>query len=443
MKPKLSLFSSTPRPVDAILKPFQHFASVQASGGILLLFSALIALIWANSPLAESYQQFFHIIITLGFSDIIVSKPLFLWINDGLMAVFFFVVGLEIKRELLTGELNSSKKAALPIAAAFGGMLAPALIFTAVNYGTPGSAGWGIPMATDIAFALGILALIGSKVPLQLKIFLTALAIIDDLGAVLVIALFYTSDLSILSLAIGGGVLFLLFTLNRAGVRNPAIYLFFGFFLWLAFLKSGIHATIAGVLLALTIPSGTRIKPIEFEKSVEKIMTFFRQTLKQNSLDSKDEDQAAAISALKTVCEHAESPAEHLENKLHPWVIWFIMPVFALANAGITLSGSVGLLLGSEVSLGVILGLVIGKQVGIFSFSWLAVKLNFASLPQGISWGQIYGIAALAGIGFTMSLFIAGLAFPEGDLMNSAKAGIILGSVLSGLAGWLILRRTT
>lgn len=443
MKSTFKHYTSAPLPVDTILKPFQQFASVQASGGILLLFSALIALIWANSTFSESYQLLFHIPVTLGFSDLIVSKPLFLWINDGLMAVFFFVVGLEIKRELQTGELNSIKKATLPVAAALGGMLAPALIYSTFNFGTPGNAGWGIPMATDIAFALGILALLGSKVPLQLKIFLTALAIIDDLGAVLVIALFYTSEISLFSLSLGGGILLLLFLLNRIGVRNPSVYLFIGFFLWLAFLKSGIHATLAGVLLALTIPSATRIQPIEFEKSIEKIMIFFRQVSRLHDAELKNEDQASAIQSIKTVCEHAESPAEHLENKLHPWVIWFIMPVFALANAGITLNGSLDLLLGSKVSLGVILGLVLGKQVGIFSFSWLAVKLNFASLPKGISWSQIYGIAALAGIGFTMSLFIAGLAFPEGDMMNSAKAGIILGSVVSGLAGWLILRKTS
>lgn len=442
MKPSSPIYSSEPLPVDAILKPFQQFASVQASGGILLLFSALIALIWANSSFSESYQQLFHIPITLGFSDLILSKPLFLWINDGLMAVFFFVVGLEIKRELLTGELNSLKKAALPVAAALGGMAAPALIYAVFNSGSAGAPGWGIPMATDIAFALGILALIGSKVPLQLKIFLTALAIIDDLGAVLVIALFYTSDISLLSLAMGAGVLLLLFGLNRIGVRNPSVYLFFGFFLWLAFLKSGIHATLAGVLLAMTIPSTNRIHPREFENSIEKIMTFFRQVSRQTDSDEKNEDQASAIQSIKTICEHAESPAEHLENKLHPWVIWFIMPVFALANAGITLNGSLGSLLANEISYGVILGLVIGKQAGIFTFSWLAVKLNFATLPSGISWIQIYGIAALAGIGFTMSLFIAGLAFTEGEFLNSAKAGIILGSVISGLAGWLILRKT-
>ncbi|MCA0444935.1 MAG: Na+/H+ antiporter NhaA [Bacteroidetes bacterium] len=442
MKSSFKIYTTSPLPVDAILKPFQQFASVQASGGILLLFSALVALIWANSAFSESYQLLFHIPVTIGFSDLIVSKPLFLWINDGLMAVFFFVVGLEIKRELLTGELNSIKKAALPVAAALGGMIAPALIYTSFNIGTPGTAGWGIPMATDIAFALGILAMIGSRVPLQLKIFLTALAIIDDLGAVLVIALFYTSEISLLSLVIGGGILLLLFLLNRIGVRNPSIYLFFGFFLWLAFLKSGIHATLAGVLLAISIPSATRIQPFEFEKSIEKIMSFFRQVSGKSDSELKNEDQASAIQSIKTVCEHAESPAEHLEHKLHPWVIWFIMPVFALANAGITLNGSLGSLLANEISYGVIMGLVIGKQAGIFTFSWLAVKLNFATLPTGISWIQIYGISALAGIGFTMSLFIAGLAFAEGELLNSAKAGIILGSVISGITGWLILKKT-
>ncbi|MCK6602014.1 MAG: Na+/H+ antiporter NhaA [Bacteroidetes bacterium] len=429
------------RPVDHLLKPFQQFAAIEASGGILLILAAIAALIWANSPFSDSYNRLLHIPVTLGAGTFVISKPLFLWINDGLMAVFFFVAGLEIKRELLYGELNSIKKAALPAAAAIGGMILPAGLYFLINRDTPFTAGWGIPMATDIAFALGVLTLMGNRVPLSLKIFLTALAIIDDLGAVLVIALFYTGDIGWTSLAAAGGILLVLVVFNRIGIRAPGLYLFAGFFLWAAFLKSGIHATLAGVLLALTIPSTTRIDREGIYTTFTRLISFFKPSVQPVRGEEMKETQASALSALKTVIQESESPAQRLEHQLHPWVTWLIMPVFALANAGITFSSGLSGIVFHPVSIGVLTGLFAGKQAGILLFSWIFVRMNLAGLPDGVSWRQIWGVSAVAGIGFTMSLFIAGLAFPEGDVLNAAKAGIVAGSLLAGAAGWLILRK--
>jgi NhaA family Na+:H+ antiporter len=390
-------------PADYLLSPFKQFAKIEASGGLLLLSCAIIALVWANSPFAGSYDALLHTYVTVGFGEWELHESVLHWVNDGLMAVFFLLVGLEIKRELLTGELASPRRAALPIVAAIGGMLVPAGFYYAVNAGGAGAAGWGIPMATDIAFALAVVMALGRRVPLALKVFLTAIAIVDDLGAVLVIALFYTSEVSPQALMVAGSALFALFVVNRAGFRSFLPYGLLGLVLWVAVLKSGVHATVAGVLLAFTIPARPDLVP-----------------------------------------DGIDSPLEKVEHALAPWVNYLIMPIFALANAGVTFAGGGGAG-GSAITLGIVLGLVLGKPIGITLFSWLAVRSRIADLPLGASWLQVVGIGALCGIGFTMSLFIAGLAFDDAGLLNAAKMGILGASVVATIGGALVLlgRRTT
>ncbi len=430
------------RPIDAIYRPFQRFAHQAASGGIVLLLFTIVALVWANSPWADSYEQLWHHTnLTVGIGTFQLSAALHHWINDGLMVIFFFVVGLEIKREVLTGELTSPRKAMLPIAAAVGGMVLPALIYAVLNMGSPEIIGWGIPMATDIAFALGILALLGDGVPVTLKVFLTALAIVDDLGAVLVIAVFYTSQLDLMALLAGFGVLVLMVVANRLGVRHPLIYFILACFLWLAFLKSGIHATIAGVLAAMTIPSRTLLDESTFLKRARFLLNEFAKPSGGESAGSHYEKIRTLTQNLELASEYVQPPLHRLERRLHPWVAFLIMPVFALANAGIKLDAGFGQLLGETATLGVILGLVLGKQIGITGFSWLAVRFGWASLPEGIGWRHIYGVAWLGGIGFTMSLFVAGLAFQDAAHLTMAKAGILVGSLIAGVAGYILLRR--
>ncbi len=424
-----------------VVRAFQSFVQIEAAGGILLLACAVIALIWANSPVRASYATLWEIVVTVGAGTFAISKPLLLWINDGLMAIFFFVVGLEIKREVLVGELASPKQAALPLAAAAGGMLAPAVLYAALNLGTPGLTGWGIPMATDIAFALGVLALLGSRAPLALKIFLTALAIVDDLGAVLVIAFFYTAEVS--WAALGAGALFMvaLIAANRLGVRRPLVYVMLGMGLWVAVLKSGVHATIAGVLLALTIPARRRIDARSFLDHGRSLMDLFAEEAEPGRMEPTPR-QRDVIHALEESCEAVETPLQRLEHSLHPWVAFFIMPVFALANAGVVLSGDMlSVALGSTITLGIIAGLVLGKQVGVTLFAWGAVRLGWAEMPASVTWRQLYGVSWLTGIGFTMSLFIGGLAFADPVLLDSAKIGILIASVISGIGGWMLLAR--
>jgi NhaA family Na+:H+ antiporter len=358
------------------------------------------------------------------------------------MAVFFFLVGLEIKREVLVGELASRRTAALPIAAAAGGMVAPALLYTALNAGGPGAPGWGIPMATDIAFALGILALLGDRVPTGLKVFLAALAIADDLGAVLVIAVFYTADLALAPLVWAGGVLAVLLVLNRMGARHPVTYTVLGVALWLAVLASGVHATVAGVLLALTIPARTRIDEDEFIGHAEGSLADFRAASTRDTSVLTNRGQQEAIHALESACDQAQSPLQKMEYALHGVVAFLIMPIFALANAGVPLTGGDGGGLGGRIALGIILGLVVGKPLGITLASWLAVRARVADLPAGVSWRALHGAGWLGGIGFTMSLFIAGLAFAAPAQLDAAKLGILAASALAGITGWLILRGT-
>lgn len=427
-------------PIKRMLNPFQKFLREEASGGILLLVCTVIALAWANSPWSSLYHDLFQTVITLGVGDFVLSKGLILWINDGLMAIFFFVVGLEIKREVMVGELAQPRQAALPIAAAIGGMVFPALIFFLINPAEPDVRGWGIPMATDIAFSLGVLSLIGRSVPISAKIFLTAFAIVDDIGASLVIALFYTDEISLVSLAVGGGFLLLMVLTNRLGIRSPLPYAILGFFLWVAFLKSGVHPTISGILAALTIPATTRINTRSFLRSAQVFIAEFEKDGDDGESVLTSGRQRAALDALESAAQYAQTPLQRLEDNLHPWVSFFIMPVFALANTGVSLVGGVGEALLSSVSVGVMLGLVLGKQIGVTLFAWLAVKLGLAEKSAELTWRHIYGIAWLGAIGFTMSLFIANLAFAGMEVLDSAKIGILAGSLIAGLGGWLILR---
>jgi NhaA family Na+:H+ antiporter len=382
-----------------ILRPFQEFAQREAAGGILLFGATVAALVWANSPVAESYAHLWHTQLAVTIGSVGLAKTLHVWVNDGLMTIFFLVVGLEIKRELVEGELRTPKRAILPIAAALGGVLAPAGLYALFNAGTAGARGWGIPMATDIAFSLGVLTLLGTRAPAALKVFLTAFAIIDDLGAVLVIALFYTSALNWNALAIAALLLGLLIALNKTGFNNGGVYAFVGFWLWLAVLQSGVHATIAGVLLAMTIPC-----------------------------DPDPEDNVQ------------EGLLYRLERAIHPWVTFLILPIFALSNAGVSLGAEMLSKVTEPVSLGVTLGLVLGKPIGITLFAWLAVVAGLAALPTGVNWKQILGAGMLGGIGFTMSLFINELAFGESILNAEAKLAVLIASAIAGIAGTAFLR---
>ncbi|HBF13048.1 MAG TPA: Na+/H+ antiporter NhaA [Deltaproteobacteria bacterium] len=423
-----------------VLHSVKKMSKTETAGGIILLLVTISALFWANSPWSQSYFDLWHTSFNIGIGSWILDKPIHHWINDGLMAIFFFVVGLEIKREILAGELSSLRQAILPLAAAIGGMLVPASLYLLFNMGKSGAAGWGIPMATDIAFAIGVLTLMGKKIPLPLKIFLTALAIVDDLGAVLVIAFFYTSYISWANLGIGVLFLGLLMGANRAGIRHPLVYALLGIGgLWLAFLLSGVHATIAGVLAAFTIPARTRIDESEFLVRSQGFLKEFEKA-SSNKLAFKTSSQQAALSGLEESTEQVQPPLQRLEHALQPWVIFLILPLFALANAGVSLKGDLFTTMKHPVTMGIIVGLVIGKPVGIFLFSWLAVKTRVAVLPKNIGWKMIFGVACLGGIGFTMSLFISGLAFGESSLTSYSKIGILMASTLAGIIGWIFLR---
>ncbi len=431
-------------PIRQIVRPFQEFFRIEASSGIVLIVVTVIALIWANSPWAERYFQLWETEAGIVFGQFHLEMHLSHWINDGLMAIFFFLVGLEIKREILVGELSTPKKALLPIAAAIGGMIFPAAIYLAINAGTEGQAGWGIPMATDIAFALGVLALLGSRVPTSLKIFLAALAIVDDLGAVLVIAVFYTEQVAFSWLFAGAIVFGLMLALNRLGVRQPIPYGLLAIVLWFAFLQSGVHATIAGVLAALAIPAMSRLDTDQF-------VSWSRQAIDELDVSrAKDTDpepgapttttQRSVLQAMETAIHHAESPLQRMEHSLELPVAFVIMPIFALANAGVAVLGHFFDDLFNPVSLGIVFGLVVGKQIGILLFSFLAVRLRLAELPAGVTWRHIWGVAWLGGIGFTMALFIDDLAFGGSPLADTAKIGILVASIISGVGGYVILR---
>ncbi len=378
----------------------QHFLHLEASAGIILMFTTLAALLISNSAFSGFYSVFLNTPITVGVGSFEISKALLLWINDGLMAIFFFLVGLEIKREVLAGELSSFDKAILPVLAAVGGMAGPALVFAWFNWGSPETiSGWAIPAATDIAFALGILALLGSRVPVSLKVFLLAIAIIDDLGAILIIAIFYSSDLSVNALTLSMIGFAAAVTLNRMGVRKFAPYIIIGIFMWVCVLKSGVHATLAGVLIALTIP------------------------MKKEYGD--------------------DTMVHRAEHALHPWVAFLILPLFAFANAGVSLAGLSFEQLLQPLPLGIAAGLFFGKQIGVFGVTWLAINTKIARLPENVGWRHVYGVACLTGVGFTMSLFIGSLAFSSAEVMNQVRLGVLSGSILSGLLGFIALYATT
>lgn len=428
-------------PIVRIIRPFQAFAENKTSGGILLLLCTVTALVWANSPWGGSYAALWHTNFTLSLGGRALSHDLHFWVNDLLMVVFFFVVGLEIKREVLVGELASLHQAALPIIAAVGGVIVPAVIYSLMNARGPGAPGWGVPMATDIAFALGVMALLGDRVPLGLKVFLTALAIVDDIAAVLVIAVFYTAGISWTALGATVVCIALLFALNWAGARQPLVYALGGAVLWLAVLASGVHATIAGVALAMTIPSRTQLDSRQFLARSRRKLEHFEEVSQSGDDLIKNEEQQAAVHALEESCEKVQPPLHRMEHALHPWVTFLIMPVFALANAGVVLNGDIIDLLAQPVTLGVFLGLLLGKPIGITLASWLAVRWGLASLPEGVTWGHIHGAGWLGGIGFTMSLFVASLALPGQPLLTMAKVGVLTASLCAGVIGSLLLLR--
>ena len=384
--------------MSLIVARIQNFLKLESSAGVLLMLAALMALIASNSMLSGLYGGFLTTPVVVQIGALEIAKPLLLWINDGLMAVFFFLIGLEIKREILEGELSSFDKAALPLIAAIGGMAGPALVYVLINWSTPETLnGWAIPAATDIAFALGVLMLLGRSVPTSLKVFLLAIAIIDDLGAITVIALFYTSDLSTMALGLAAIGLAALVVLNRAGVKTITPYALIGLFIWVCVLKSGVHATLAGVLTALAIPIHGKTK-------------------------------------------EAQSPLHKLEHGLHPWIAFGVLPIFAFANAGVSLTGLSLEDLAAPITLGVAAGLFIGKQIGVFGATFLAVKAGIARRPEGTNWAHIYGVACLTGIGFTMSLFIGMLAFDARDSLDQVRIGVLAGSILSAIAGVIALK---
>jgi len=431
--------SETHTPIERILRPLGEFAAIQASGGILLLACAAVALAWANSPLGASYEALWQTPLGFGVAGFSLAKSLLLWINDGLMAVFFFVVGLEIKREIMAGELSRPRQAALPIAGAIGGMAVPALLYLFLNHGGEAARGWGVPMATDIAFAIGIMALLGDRVPAALKVFLTALAIVDDLGAVLVIAFFYTAELHWANLVAAAAILAMLVLANRAGVRAPAAYAVLGMAVWFLFLRSGVHATVAGVLVAMTVPARARIDREGFLARARAHVEAFAAAEPASAPHFAGPGQLDALSALERSCERAGTPLQRLEHALHPWVSFAIMPVFALANAGVRVVGEGQPFGATTVVVGVVLGLVVGKPLGIAAAAWLAVRLGLAERPPATTWGELVGVACLGGIGFTMALFIGALAFEGTAFLPPAKIGVLVASVLSALLGWAAL----
>lgn len=430
---------------DEIFRPghwfFTRFFGTEASSSIFLLFATIVALIWANSPFAHSYHTLWHTELSLVLGKYNITKSLSHWINDGLITFFFFTVGLEIKREILVGTLASRKKALLPLIAALGGMLLPCAIYLAFNRGADTVSGWGIPMATDIAFALGAIAVFGRKLPIGLRVFLTAFAIADDLGAVFIIALFYTQE--IIWHLLGISILFVLglAIANFFWISWTPVYGLLGLGIWVSVIGSGVHPTIAGIVVAMFIPAKGKYDTDQFVKNVDKIMDAFKCEEKSRGYSILlNREHLNAVHALEMACHHVETPLQQLEHGLHSWVAFGVLPLFALANAGLTLKGiSLSGVAIHPVTLGITLGLLLGKPLGITIFSYAAVKTGLATLPEGVRWPHIIGAGMLGGIGFTMSLFISGLSFAEPKLLDISKLGIFAGSVLSAAAGILFL----
>lgn len=453
--------SPIPPPLEQVsmLQKLLHHGAMAA---VFLLAAAGAALYLANSSLVVHgrmlqvwYAELWHINLGVYLHGVVISKSLHHIINDGLMAIFFFLVGLEIKRELLVGELASLRRALLPIIAAIGGMICPALIYSAINWSGDGLPGWGIPMATDIAFAAGVLGLLSRRVPAGLSVFLIALAIVDDLGSVTVIALFYTESIAARPLLIGLGVILLSLALARLGVRNAFVFVVLAGIIWVEFFMSGVHATIAGVLFAFTIPADARYETPLFISRINQLLHRFDVAEDHANPLLVNSQQQRIVRAIEAECVHVEAPLQRIEHKLHPFTAFLIMPIFAFANSGVQLDFSrIAALYFQPVSLGVIFGLIAGKQLGIVGACWLAVKAGIAELPEGVRWLQLWGVTWLAGIGFTMSLFIAGLAFPldhgagpeaadhaahMADMLAGAKLGILSASLIAGSVGTAIL----
>lgn len=428
---------------DKILTPFEEFIHRQTTSGLLLMGTAILALVLANGPLTSAYEHLVHTPIGLAIGGWTLEMTLQHWINDGLMALFFFVVGLELKRELLVGELVKPRNAALPIAAAIGGMVVPGLIYFAINPAGDAALGWAIPMATDIAFAIGALALLASRVPKALITFLVALAIVDDLGAVTVIAVFYTDTIALVPLGVAGTLFLMLIVFNLIGIRKILPYFIVAVFLWYAFLQSGVHATLAGILGALSVPATPKYDPERFSQHVKELMRRFDVSHEPGKSIMTNDALRAVVQTLGNGVHSVETPLQRLEHIWHIPVAYLVIPIFALVNAGIPLAiGSLGEILTDPVMLGVSLGLVLGKFVGITGASWLMLKLGVAALPKDTRFTQIAGVSLLAGIGFTMSIFVAQLGFGASeDLLLMAKTGILIGSLLAGVAGfiWLYL----
>ena len=415
-------------------------APTEAASGVLLLICTVFAMIMANSMAADVYARIVNWELSVQVGNVFkLSKPLILWINDGLMAIFFFVVGLEIKREILVGELATFRQAALPIFAAIGGMLIPALVFILLQGSNPGSEGWGIPMATDIAFSLGILSLLGKRVPLALKVFLAAFAIVDDMGAVLVIAAFYSESVGWDNLLVAGILFIMLALAIRVGMRNGEVFLVAGGFIWYFVLKSGLHPTIAGVALAFIVPAKRSINLSVFNRATRaNLKTFERSDHNEHLLLSKQ--QLEALDNLEVYYKKVHSPLQYLEHRMHGFTSYVVMPVFALANAGVLLSASPAEPVMGPLSLNIALALVLGKVTGIITFAWLGIRMRLTALPTGTRWMHMVGLGVLGGIGFTMSMFISSLAYSDAGLLNHAKIGILLGSLVAGVLGYVILR---
>ena len=425
------------------LSVIKMFINQEKSGGIVLGISVLIALFIANSSFAEDYFHFLEHKIGFHFDKTsFLEYTIHEWVNDGLMAIFFFVIGIELKREFISGEFTNLRNAILPVAAAIGGMVVPSIIFLLLNPSGEPHQGWGIPMATDIAFSLGVLYLLGNRIPLSLKVFLTALAIVDDLGAVLVIAFFYTSEISITNLLIGLGFVIIMFIGNRLGIRNLIFYAILGIGgVWIAFLLSGIHATIASVLAAFTIPANVKIIEKVYTDKIEDRLNDFK-TLDPNGLPTLTEEQLHVLEEIKDYTNDAIPPLQRLEYIIHPIVTFIIIPIFALANAGISLSVDFDTLFNNHIALGVGLGLLLGKPIGIMLCTYLCIKFKIAIFPENMNFKNILGVSLLAGIGFTMSLFITSLAFSNELFINQAKIGILVASIISGFLGYIVLAKS-
>lgn len=429
-----------------VVQPFQRFATTEAAGGVAMLVMAVVALIWANSAFGDAYRDLWETLISLHLGDLIhIDLSLRGWVNDLAMAFFFFVVALEIKREVVRGDLRDPRAAALPVLAALGGMVVPALIFTLFNAGGSGSHGWGIPMATDIAFAVGVLSLLGRRVPSSLVVFLLTLAIVDDLGAIIVIAVFYTSGLSFGWLAVALACIAGAVVMNRIDIRSLVPYFLLAAFCWLAFHESGVHATLAGVTFGLATPSRAFLRPPLFGPRAHDLVSQVEEARAAEESDSDPNDEvslgADALNELITLSAESQPPLDRLEHRLLPWTTFVVVPLFALANAGVQVSWDDLVSAFSEsVTLGVLFGLVLGKPIGIFLFSLVAVLLGVGKKPTGASWAQLLGVAMLGGVGFTVALFVTELAFDPGTLADRAKIGILAASTIAGVAGYAFLR---